>query len=339
MLLQAPPRLKPGDTAYIISPSAGLIPFAPERTRRATNNATDLGLNVKFARHASQNNGYVSGSVEERVADIHEAFSDPTCSLVIASIGGDHCNQLINHLDYELIKANPKIVIGYSDITVLHYAIATQAGIQTYYGPCFLNQFGEFPEILAFTKTNLKQVLFESPTTINLKASETYTDEVLDWFKNEDSIRPRKQQVNTGLDWWRTGKVDGWAFPATLPSLMHLVGTKFMPPTTGAVFMIDIPEGNTFNEGLPLSSVDAYLTDLDNIGVLQNIAGMIIGRPYKYTQSMIDELKLLVLKITQKYNYPILFNVNIGHVDPILTIPIGSKLYLDSKKSWGSDFR
>jgi muramoyltetrapeptide carboxypeptidase len=158
--LQIPPQIKKGDTAFVVSPSAGLIPFVQHRSERATQHLSELGLHVIYADHAKKNSGYVSASIEERAADIHQAFSDPNCSLVIASIGGNHSNQLLDVLDYDLIARNPKVFIGYSDMTVLHYAFATQARLQTYYGPCFLTQFGEFPQVQPYTKESFEKIIF-----------------------------------------------------------------------------------------------------------------------------------------------------------------------------------
>ena len=109
-----PRPIKAGDTAYIISPSAGIFPFAEGRVKRAKQHLEKLGLTVKIAANAAKNSGYVSSSVSDRVHDIHEAFRDDNCSLIMAAIGGNHSNQLIPHFDYELIKSNPKTFIGYS---------------------------------------------------------------------------------------------------------------------------------------------------------------------------------------------------------------------------------
>ena len=161
MNLITPPPVKKGDVAYIISPSAGIFPFAESRVRRAKENLQKLGVEVKIARHAGDNAGYISSSIDNRVSDIHQAFLDPKCSLIMAAIGGNHSNQLVSKLDYELIRNNPKAFVGYSDNTVLHLAMLTQAKLQTFYGPCFLNQFGEFPSILSYTMDDFRKVILE----------------------------------------------------------------------------------------------------------------------------------------------------------------------------------
>lgn len=199
MNLRKPPAAGKGDIIRIISPSAGIMPFVQERVKRSAQNLTSVGFKVLIADNAGKNNNYVSGSIEERVLDIHTAFNDDKCSIIMAAIGGNHSNQLINHLDYNLIRKNPKTFIGYSDNTILHYALATKANLQTFYGPCFLNQFGEFPEVLPYTLDYFKKAIIEQAQEINVLPSKEYTDEVLDWFRNEDSKRKRNMKKKLWL--------------------------------------------------------------------------------------------------------------------------------------------
>lgn len=331
MNLIKPPEIKKGDVAYIISPSAGIMPFVKNRVERAKNNLERLGLKVKIAPNADKNSGYVSATIQERVNDIHRAFSDKDCSLIVAAIGGNHSSQLITELDYELIKNNPKTFIGYSDNTVLHLALFSQTSLQTFYGPCFLNQFGEFPEVLPYTLEEFKDVVIKKNYKRRVSPSQEYTDEILDWFKNEDESRARKLGQNSGFSWWREGQANGWALPAAIPSINHVLPTRYMPDVDGAILMIDIPEGNSMYEGLSVADVDAWLTDLANAGMLQKINGLIIGRPYKYSAEMIDQLNGVINRLVADLNIPVLFNADFGHTDPMISIPVGANILLDSQ--------
>lgn len=330
MKLIKPAPIKEGDTAYVISPSAGIFPFAKERALRAKVNLEKLGLKVKIAPHAAKNSGYVSSGIEERIADIHAAFLDKDCSLIMASIGGNHANQLIGKLDYDLIRNNPKTFVGYSDNTVLHLAILSQTGLQTYYGPCLLNQFGEFPEVIHYTLEYFQKVVLEKQYTRSIPSSETYTDEILDWFTARDITRPRKQILNTGYDWWIEGSATGWALVGAIPSINHVMGSKFMPNPTGAILFIDIPEGNSMHEGMSVADIDAWLTDLANAEVLSKLNGLVIGRPYKYDKEQIEELKVIILRIMSEYRIPVLFGADFGHTDPMISIPFGARVSISS---------
>ena len=146
-----PNSLKQGDTIGFISPSSGPTQLAIHRVEKAKKELEHLGYRVRIASHALNSNGYVSDSIENRISDIHDLFSDDSVRAIMCTIGGNNSNQLLQHLDYSLIKNHPKIFIGYSDITVLHYALLSQANLATYYGPCAMIQFGEFPLIFDYT--------------------------------------------------------------------------------------------------------------------------------------------------------------------------------------------
>lgn len=330
MKLLIPPTPRKGDTIRIISPSAGIFPFVPERVQRATAALESVGFRVKIATYANKNVGYVSGTIDERVSDIHESFNDVSCSIIMAAIGGNHANQLIGKLDYGLIRKNPKVFVGYSDNTVLHCAMATQANLQTYYGPCLINQFGEYPKPFQYTlKCFLSAVLKQSPKML-IEASDVYTDEVLDWFKKDDMTRPRNMQKAPGFIWWREGESSGWAYPFTVPSINHILGTKYVPDPTGSILMIDIPEGHSMYEGLSDADFDAYMTDLELAGMFAECRGIIVSIPYKYTKEMLASIKEIILRLTTRVQCPVLSNVNFGHTDPVITIPIGARIELSS---------
>jgi muramoyltetrapeptide carboxypeptidase LdcA involved in peptidoglycan recycling len=131
-----------------------------------------------------------------RCHEIHSAFRDPEVKAIICTIGGLSANELLPHLDYDLIKANPKIFCGYSDITLLHHAIFTQTGLQTFYGPAAITQFGEYPKPLNFTLSHFLKVLqgVEKPIGA-LPRSIEWTEEFLDWGKEEDELRARHLYV------------------------------------------------------------------------------------------------------------------------------------------------
>ena len=132
-----PEKLQKGDKVMIIAPARGLKIIGQDVRQIATERLNSLGLEVVFAPNTTDENwDYMgSSSIEKRVADIHTAFKDKTVKAILTVIGGFNSNQLLKYLDYELIKNNPKIFCGYSDITALSNAILAKTGLQTYYGP------------------------------------------------------------------------------------------------------------------------------------------------------------------------------------------------------------
>jgi len=335
MSLIIPPKLKKGDTIGLISPSAGLAPFVMHRIEKAIQTFQELGYKVKVGKNALKNVGYISASVEERVEDLHSTFRDSNVKAIISIIGGNHSNQLIKYLDYKLIKENPKIFVGYSDITVLHFALQSQANLATYYGPCVMTQFGEYPRILEYTLEYFGKAVMEERAveSYEVRPSEMWTDEVLDWFKKKDLERPRKYNPNGGYEWIVGGKTRGEILGGAILSINHLVGTRYWLDPIDKVYFIDLPESNDIYKGLPVSDVDSYFADLDNLGLFDSIRGLIIGRPYRYTEKETTCLKKIIKRYAGDKGYPILFNANIGHADPIITLRYSSVVELDSNSN------
>jgi len=326
-----PPSLQKGDTIGFISPAAGLAPFAMHRVQNAIKYFESLGYIVKIAKNALKNEGYVSSSVENRLKDIHEMFADKKVKAIISTIGGNNSNQLLTKLDYKLISENPKIFVGYSDITSLHFAIQKKANLATYYGPCVMTQFGEYPSPLPFTVESFFKTVTDKSSQRYFQ-SKAWTDEILDWFNKIDLTRPRKKRKNTGYHWLKGGEATGPAWGGTLQTLNALVGTDFWIDPKKSVFFLDIPEGHDINSGMSLAEIDFYLNHLKLAGVFNSISALVVGRPYKYSTSDIDSLNKIILSVVENLNYPILTLANIGHTDPIITLQYGSVLHLDSKK-------
>lgn len=332
MNLIIPKKLVRGDVIGVVSPSAGLGTIFPHRIEQAEKNFNKLGFKVKYAKNSLKNDGYVSASAEERADDLHEMFLDKEVKAIIATIGGDHSNQVLKYLDFEIIKNNPKIFLGYSDITVLHFAFAARANLRTYYGPCVISEFGEYPEILPYTLEYFKKILTKNEPVGGILQSDSWTWEFLDWSKKKDQTRARKMNPNNGYEWWKNGYAEGEIFGGCIPSLNHLAGTDYWIDLKDKIFFIDIPEGSP-GQKFSLASLDSFLADLDNLGVFRSIRGLIIGRPYFYESEDSKKLRKIITYYTKNLNYPILFNVNIGHVSPVITVPLGAEVFIDSQKN------
>lgn len=332
MNLTIPKKINKGDIIGIVSPSAGLGAIFPHRIKQAEKKLTKLGFQIKYAKNSLKNNGYVSASAKERASDIHEMFLDKKVKAVITTIGGNHANQILKYLDFKIIKNNPKIFMGYSDITVLHFAFAAQANLRTFYGPCIISEFGEYPEVLPYTLAYFEKTLMKTGQIGNIPQSKLWTWEFLDWFEKKDQTRARKMNSAQGYEWWQEGTAQGEIFGGCVPSMNHLAGTKYWIDFKDKIMFIDIPDGSP-GEKFPIADLDSFLSDLDNLGIFKNIKGLIIGRPYFYEAEDNKKLKNIIAYYTKDYTYPILFNANIGHASPIITVPLGANVFLDSQKN------
>lgn len=326
--------LKVGDTIGLISPSAPLAGLVPHRTQRGIKMLEDLGFRVKIGKHALKVTGYTAGTPKERAEDINSFFKDKEVEAIICFIGGNHSNQILEHLDFDLIKKNPKIFIGYSDATVLHFALYTQSNLITFYGPAILTQFAENPKVLPYTEEYFKKAVMETKPIGKIKPSSYWTDEILDWFKKEDLKRARKMKNNKGWQWLKQGKTQGPILGGCITSMMHLRGTKYWPDFSDSILFWETPESSDdFTKGEKVENIDSYLTDLELSGLFKNIKGMIVGRFFGYSKQEQKEIIKIIKEKTSDHKFPILLNVDIGHSDPMITVPLGVKVKIDSSNN------
>ena len=332
MDLIKPQILKKGDIIGIIAPSAGLAAIFPHRLDNAIKFFESQGYKIKEFSCTRKNNGWESAPAEERAKDIMGAFLDKEVKAIICSIGGNTINKTLKYLDFKRIKENPKIFIGYSDISVLHYALHKKCGFSTFYGPCAMTQFGEYPLPLEYTLKYFSKAVVEGQIGV-VKASEKWTDEILDWSQKKDLERARELKKNEGFEWLKEGIAEGKIIGGCLHSILHLIGTEYWPEHKDKILFIETPEGQDFTKGEPLAEVDAQLCDLKLSGIFDEIKGLIVGRPFGYTDEEKQKFKEIILDNTKDYDFPILYGVDVGHTDPQITIPLGSKVKLNSKQN------
>lgn len=321
------PRLQPGDTIGIVSPSWGGAGIFPHRVAQATRYLESLGFNVRFARHALGRQGYVSDTPENRAEDIHEMFLAPDVHAIIASIGGDHSCHLLPFLDFQIIQDHPKIFMGYSDITVLNVAIWQATGLVTFNGPTLLTDFAETPRMFEYTERYFLGALCHANPVGTIQPSSWWTEEFLDWSGKKDLERPRIQQPSGGWTWLKTGRAEGRLVGGCLESLQHLRGTRYWPDWNDAILFFETSE-----ERPSPATVDGILMDYENMGVLASIRGMLVGRPMRYTDDEKQKLRDVILERTKRYAFPIVTDMDFGHTAPQFALPIGCKALIDSDR-------
>jgi muramoyltetrapeptide carboxypeptidase len=303
-----PSKLQKGDIIRVIAPSRSLS-IVGDNIQLATRRWEEEWFNVTFSKHCKEIDEFNSSSIDARIEDLHDAFSDESVKGIFTAIGGYNANQLLQHIDYELIKANPKILCGFSDITVLSNAIYQKTGLVTYSWPHFSTRSmqKEFDYNLEYFKKCLMQ---EAPFSI--EASETWSDDL--WFLDQEN---RKVQKNEGF--WTihegdaTGTIIGWH----LRCFSALQGTEYMPFLDNSIVFIEEDEeiiAGLFNRGLQ---------SLIHMKEFTWVKGIVIWR--FQNKSTIDRNlleKIISIKKELK-KLPIIANVNFGHTNPICTFPIG----------------
>ncbi|BAY07950.1 S66 peptidase family protein [Calothrix sp. NIES-2098] len=289
-----PPRLQIGDTVGLIAP-AGIVD--PEDIAAAQRNFADLGLKVKLGKHILNRYGYLAGKDSDRAADLNAMFADRSVKAIIAMRGGWGCNRILPLLNYPRIRAHPKILIGYSDITSLLLAINARSRLITFHGPVATSTWNQF------TVDYVKRILF---------AGEAVTMQ-----------NPPTQEVQ--ISTIAPGKARGKLVGGNLSVLTAMVGSPYLPAWNQSILFIE-------EIGEDVYRVDRMLTQLKNAGILNRIAGLIFGQCTNC--SLGDAPNFTLTQVLQDHilplNIPAWYGSAIGHIKDKFTLPVGVQVEIDA---------
>jgi len=306
-----PQRLKPGDEIRIISPSTSMALVKGKQIDIAMNRLNELGFHVTFGRHCENHDEFFSTSIEERISDLHEAFADQNVKAILTSIGGYNSNQLLDYIDYQLIVENPKILCGYSDITSLLLAIYHKTGLITYSGPHF-SSFGMKHGFEYTLRYFLEAVTNDAP--FDIEPSEQWSDDA--WFLEQDQ---RTFVQNNGYTIIQEGSATGNLIGGNLSTINLLQGTEYMPSLANSILFIED------DEETHARIFERQLQSLLHLPEAKGIRAVLIGRFQNNSQITEPALQKIIATKQQIRGIPVIANVNIGHVHPFATIPIGSQ--------------
>lgn len=256
---------------------------------------------------------HTAGSVSLRVDDIHEFFKRKDIGCIMAFWGGFNSNQLLDSLDYDLIKKNPKIVIGYSDVTALTTAITTKTGLVTFSGPGVVS-FTK-PEPFEYTWDYFEKVCINPQKSLAINPSPKYADDL--FFLREDNDH-RIMKNNEGIKTFINGNAKGEIIAGNLQTLLLLNGTSYMPDLKGKILFLEEDETST------PAHVDRFICQCKQLGWFDKIAGLVFGRFTEQSQfSPEDSFEEILKEHLSNITFPVLYNVDFGHSDPMITIPNG----------------
>lgn len=319
MIIMTPEKLKKGNLVKVISPSISMaLPWITEDIKKqATKKFEGMGLEVSHGKHVMEKNKYNSSSIKSRVDDIHEAFRDPEVKMIITIMGGYNSIEILPHLDYDLIKSNPKILCGYSDITALANAIYAKTGLVTYSGPHFFD-FGEqkgFDYTLDYFK---KCLIFEK--IYEIKPSEKWSNDR--WGKNQKN---RKFEKNEGIRVINRGECEGTIVGGNLITLHSIAVTPYMPSLKDKVLFIEEDKEE---------SVYTFIRNLTSLTYrldFSGVKGIVIGRFQPESNINDEDIKFLVNNNLALQKIPIIAGVDFGHTTPKITFPIGGNVRVNAK--------
>ena len=319
-----PERLKKGDEIRVIAPSRSLKVLREEVVENAKKRLEELGLVVTFGKNVMkyESENFKCARIEDRIDDLHDAFKDKNVKAIITVIGGHNVNQILEYVDYELIKNNPKIICGFSDITALLNAIYAKTGLVTYIGPQFFSfgmKYGFDYSLEYFKKMCMQEEEF------NIVSSAQWSND--SWMKNQEE---RTFINNNGMEVIYSGKASGKIIGGNLCTLNLLQGTEFMPDLDKSILFIedDGETGKYFNK-----EFDRNLQSLLHYTKGKKINGLIIGRAESISQMNFEKWKEIVETKRELKNVPIIIGADFGHTTPIFTFPIGgdANIYANEK--------
>jgi len=314
-----PEKLKPGDRVRIIAPARSMAIISKELTEIANRRFADLGLELSFGNHVMKKNDSLSSSIESRVQDIHDAFCDKKIKAVITVVGGFNSNQLLKYLDWQLIKENPKIFCGYSDITALSNAFFKKTGLVTYYGP----HYSSFGQKLYFDYTfeYFKKCVMEN-NPFEISPSDNWTDDY--WYVDQDK---RELIKNEGWQVINEGRSGGTILGGNLCTFNLLQGTEYFPEAGKVILFI---EDDKFGGESTDEEFDRNLQSLIHMPQFESVDGIMIGRFQKASKMTPDKISKIIKSKKELNNMPVVVDADFGHTDPKFTFPIGGEAILSA---------
>lgn len=307
-----PKKIQIGDEIRVIAPARSLSLVSEENIDLAKKALERYGFKVSFSKNCREKDIFMSSSTKSRVEDIHDAFKNENVKAILTVIGGFNSNQLLRHLDYDLIRNNPKIICGYSDITALANAITTKTGLITYSGLHFSTwamQKGFEYNLEYFQKCLMSDDRFF------VESSKTWSDD--SWYKNQYD---RKIEKNEGFIVINEGEAQGKIWGGNLCTFNLLQGTEFMPDISDSILFIEEDDmaGDFFGV-----EFDRNLQSLIHQPNFDKVRGIVFGRFQKKTDMTMEKLRYIIQTKEELKNLPIFANVDFGHTNPMITFPVG----------------
>lgn len=302
-----PKKLAPGMTIGLVSPASNTA--EDEDIRFAMDVVTSLGFKVQPGVNLHQRRQYLAGTDQQRADDLNAMFADASVDGIFCLRGGYGSSRLLPLLDYNTITANPKVLMGYSDITALHCAIHSCTGLVTFHGPIAGQNFTDY------TYAAFRETLLEAKSGQVLAAPPPFDDPA-----------PGRVEDENRLTRFAGGAAQGPLIGGNLSLLSHLLGTPYAPEFSGRIlFLEDVGESPY--------RVDRMLTQLWLAGVLNKVAGIAFG---KFTEAEASgnsfSMEAVLRDRTADLGIPVLRGLMIGHVEDQAVIPVGAMARLDADK-------
>lgn len=304
MKIIKPKKLNKNDVIGIVSPASS--PDHYEAIENGVKYLEGIGYRVKIGKNVGKKHGYLAGNDEERLDDLHKMFADKEVKAIFSLRGGYGSGRLLDKLNFPLIKKNPKVLVGYSDITALQMAIFNKTGLVTFAGPMVATDFSG--EVNKFAEENFWNVLTNSK-----KIGKIYN--------------PQKEKFYI----LNSGRGEGKLLGGNLALVNSLMGTPYLPKFKDSILLLE-------DIGEEPYRVDRLLNQLKLANVFADVNGIILGRFVDcYTKDKTnDAIKLneVIEHYLSPLKIPVIYNFSHGHIKDNLTIPFGINCKLNASRGF-----
>lgn len=337
--MQKPKKLCPGDKVAAVSLSWGGPGTFPHRYEAGKKQLeSEFGVRVVEMPHTLKPADWLSKNPRARADDLMQAFADKSIKAVISTIGGDDSIRILPYLDLSVIRANPKVFMGYSDTTNSHFA-CFKAGLISFYGPSFMAGFGENAGLHPYLIDSVKRCVFSSTPVGEVSPNQSgWTVEHLDWANPANQSIKRNLRPSSGWNWLQGEMIArGHLIGGCIEIIDWLRGTEFWPSKEqwkGAILFLESSE-----EAPSPEAVKRMLRSIDAAGALRLLNGILVGRPggANNPAPFADYDKAILQAVREEaglVNIPIVTQMDFGHTDPMMTMPLGVEAEIDclSKK-------
>ena len=315
-------KLNVGDTIGIFSPSSPITYSCPGRFERAKKYLQDKGFKIIEGNLTGKHDFYRSGSIKERADELNELIRNPEVKCIMSTIGGMNSNSILPYIDYEAFKRNPKIIIGYSDVTAILLAVYAQTGVSTYYGPALVASFGELPPFADYTYKYFKEVIMDSiKIPYVFEKPKYWTDEYINWETQNKSKEKMENEWITVYD----GVVRGRVIGGNLNTIQGIWGSKYMPKIKdGDILFIE-------DSLKDIATIERSFSLLKINGVFDKISGIILGKHELFDDSKTGRKPYeILLEVLGDKKLPFIADFDCCHTHPMLTLPIGCEIELNA---------
>ncbi|MEG2085250.1 MAG: LD-carboxypeptidase [Clostridia bacterium] len=320
-----PKKLNRGDKVAVVSLSSGIAGdeetiwryyVGKERLERI------FGLKVVEMPHTLSGDDYIYNHPKKRAEDLMKAFSDKSIKAIFTCLGGVESIRMLPYIDFDIIKNNPKIFLGYSDTTTTNF-ICYKAGVSSFYGASVLSDFAENVQVPQYTIDQLNDVLFCNEAIGEILPPDEWICGHLDW--NEDNkYTQREYTENDEYELLQgNGVVKGRLIGGCLEVLDMLNGTEIFPNDEDfnrAILFLETSDDHP----TPVT-VECFLRNFAARGILARLSGILFGKPSD--EIFYDEYKEVIYKVLNEYNLgglPVLYNLSFGHTEPKMCLPYGA---------------